>query len=134
MVTAFLCSFLAVAVITVGPQARALPANNALDAKLSEAVCQSPACKDLTNVILSNADFSLDPCVDFHAFTCRNSEMSLDESATNRIERKVSKILKSKQPDAGPNLSKLRAFYTSCLKRGEFALCADSATQSNPTY
>lgn len=122
MVKLFHLNFLLVAaIIIIEPQTHALPVDNAFDSTSNKTnVCRSSACKKLTQIILSNGDFSLDPCVDFHAFVCENSKVSLDESATLLVQSKISHLLKSKQPDVGPNLRKLRAFYTSCLRRGEF--------------
>lgn len=73
----------------------------------------------LKSVIIRNSNFTLDPCEDFHEFVCNPKSESVDTFARREVELKSSSMIKDTRIHSNPTLTKLRAIFISCLRRGK---------------
>lgn len=72
-------------------------------------------------LVTKNANWSVDPCDNFYSFACSRNSLSMDYTAQMMIETKSSNLLRDFKtyPSNTETLTNLRAFLTSCLRRGE---------------
>lgn len=110
-------------------QAASVPATTA---KSTEDVCETKACKDASDLMVSKIDNSIAPCDDFYSFACgnfvKNTPIPDDKSLVDSFEA-VREILKDQlktvitspveESDIDATKS-VKQLYSACLNKGEF--------------
>ncbi|XP_059176890.1 endothelin-converting enzyme homolog isoform X2 [Physella acuta] len=90
--------------------------------------CQSPACVKSASSILSNVDWSVDPCTDFYRFACgqwiKTQPIPRGYHHWDRFQELsghnlyvLSNLIETK-PASGESFEKTRRFYQSCTSSG----------------
>lgn len=93
-----------------------------------DATCATPDCLHLSGFLADNMDTSVDPCEDFHRFSCggyRNrhhlapdqDEVTMIQSLSDELDERLREMIEN--PNGGgprtPSEAKLRDFFLSCV-------------------